>query len=209
MCDLEQRLITDTAHYDEFCVREVMSNECCRPWSIPNYVALLTNRTHCFDLTAEDVAYVQTLLTTCYPYYHNLRLDSECVRFRCKNVPQECTQYNAVYNMLHYLADNQFMSVNVSERILFHSVPLPGCPGNNSHASSKNSFATLIGPFAFAVCRTPRQCSCARPWSLCRWPRAPSCFRSSTVCPGELLPRPPPEWVSEVVFVVSGLQGCP
>lgn len=113
MCDLEQRIIT-TDHYEDYCVREVMSNECCRPWSIPNYVALLSNRTHCFDLTADDVAYVQALLASCFPFYHNLRLDSDCVNFRCKNVPAECAQFNSVYNIFHYLADNQFMTVNVS-----------------------------------------------------------------------------------------------
>lgn len=113
MCDLEQH-ITVTAYYEDYCVREVMSNECCRPWSLPNYVALLANRTHCYDLNAEDVAYVQSLLTGCFQYYHNLRLDSDCVNFRCKNVPAECAQYNAVYNIFHFLADNQFMAVNVS-----------------------------------------------------------------------------------------------
>lgn len=118
MCDLEQHLIA-TDHYGEFCVREVMTNECCRPWSIPNYVALLTNKTHCFDIVAEDVAYVQTLLSGCFQFYHNLRLDGDCVNFRCKNVPPECAQFNSVYNIFHFLADNRFMGINVS-------VPVPG-----------------------------------------------------------------------------------
>lgn len=113
MCDLEQQIAT-TDHYEEFCVRQVWSNECCRPWSIPNYVALLSNRTHCYDLQPEDVVHVQQLLTSCFPYYHDLRLDGDCVTFRCKNVPLECAQFNSVYNIFHYLADNKFMTVNVS-----------------------------------------------------------------------------------------------
>lgn len=50
MCELEQR-IADTEGYEHICQREVSSeSSCCRPWSLPNYVALLSNKTSCFDI---------------------------------------------------------------------------------------------------------------------------------------------------------------
>lgn len=50
MCELEQR-IADTEGYADICQRDVSSeSSCCRPWSLPNYVALLSNKTSCFDI---------------------------------------------------------------------------------------------------------------------------------------------------------------
>lgn len=117
MCDLEQRLAA-VEHYDDVCVKMVRTDDCCRPWSLPNYVALLANRTHCFDITAEDVARVQKMLQHCFKYYDNLKLQSDCVSVRCRNVPAQCARFNAVYNVFHFLVDNQAMSVNVSSRVV-------------------------------------------------------------------------------------------
>lgn len=185
MCDLEQRIIT-TADYDAFCVRDLMTNECCRPWSIPNYVALLANRTHCFDLIADDVRYVQNLLTTCFPFYHDLRLDSDCVNFRCRNVPAECTQFNAVYNIFHFLADNQFMSVNVSHRRrrpgINPAIFLKISPPVKHHNRSVPNWPTRSFPVLLLLRSRKRQYSCAKPWFLSRWPRAPRFSRSTTAC---------------------------
>jgi protein dispatched 1 len=49
MCELERK-ITDTDGYENVCQKEISSNNCCRPWSLPNYVALLSNKTSCFDI---------------------------------------------------------------------------------------------------------------------------------------------------------------
>ncbi|XP_059612470.1 protein dispatched [Phlebotomus argentipes] len=116
MCDLEQ-VIVGTNLYNDLCQRELTSQHCCRPWSIPNYVALLTNKSTCFDIEDEDVNTVKSLLLDCYPFYHSLKLSNDCTQFKC-NVPQECTQFNAVYNILHYLADVNFMTINDSNIFL-------------------------------------------------------------------------------------------
>ncbi|XP_055677193.1 protein dispatched [Lutzomyia longipalpis] len=116
MCDLEQRIV-GTNFYNDLCQRELTSQHCCRPWSIPNYVALLTNRSTCFDIEDEDVAIVRELLLQCFPYYHSLKLSNDCVHLKC-NVPAECTQFNAVYNILHYLADVDFLTINDSNVFL-------------------------------------------------------------------------------------------
>jgi hypothetical protein len=49
MCELEQKLV-DTEGYGDLCQKEISTTNCCRPWSLPNYVALLSNKTSCFDI---------------------------------------------------------------------------------------------------------------------------------------------------------------
>lgn len=115
MCDLEQRIVS-TEHYEDLCQKELTSDNCCRPWSVVNYVTFLSNKTSCFDLDEEDIAMVKTLLFDCFQYYNNLKLDNDCVRFACA-VPNECKQHNAVYNILHYLTDVDFIKLNVSMRM--------------------------------------------------------------------------------------------
>ena len=42
-----------------------------------------------------------------------MKLSNDCIDTKC-NVPPECEQHNAVYNILHYLVDVDFIKVNVS-----------------------------------------------------------------------------------------------
>lgn len=56
---------------------------------------------------------VRTLLLDCYQYYHGFKLSNECIQSHC-HVPNECAQHNAVYNILHYLTDIEFIKLNVS-----------------------------------------------------------------------------------------------
>ncbi|KAG5669714.1 hypothetical protein PVAND_000009 [Polypedilum vanderplanki] len=110
MCELEQKLV-DTEGYINLCQKEISSSACCKPWSLPNYVALLSNKTSCFDINDEDVALVKTLLFDCFQYYHGLKLDYDCTQSKCR-VPDECGQFNAVYNILHFLTDRNFIKLN-------------------------------------------------------------------------------------------------
>lgn len=50
MCQLQDQ-ITRVQDYEEYCQRELISNNCCRPWSLSSYAALLANKSSCFDLT--------------------------------------------------------------------------------------------------------------------------------------------------------------
>lgn len=54
---------------------------------------------------------VKTLLLDCFQYYHGLKLNNDCSQSKCR-VPDECAQFNAVYNMLHFLADRDFIKPN-------------------------------------------------------------------------------------------------
>lgn len=49
MCQLQNQIIAIPS-YGGFCQREELTDSCCRPWSLPNYAALLANKTSCFDL---------------------------------------------------------------------------------------------------------------------------------------------------------------
>ena len=59
----------------------------------------------------------------CAVYYHSGELTPKClvadptdqaVNRACIRVPLECRKHNAVYNILHYLVDDEFMPPNVS-----------------------------------------------------------------------------------------------
>lgn len=112
LCELEQRIFR-VDHYGDICQRELTSEECCRPWSIVNYVTFLSNKTSCFELNEEDVAMVKTLLYDCFSYYQTMKLSNDCTQSSCF-APSECKQHNAVYNILHYLANVDFIRQNVS-----------------------------------------------------------------------------------------------
>lgn len=43
---------------------------CCNSWSLPNYIAHLTNKTTCSRLEQRDLKVFERLLTFCAPYYH-------------------------------------------------------------------------------------------------------------------------------------------
>lgn len=49
MCDLEEK-ITNVDGYEDLCQKELNSEKCCKPWSLPNYIALLANKTSCFQI---------------------------------------------------------------------------------------------------------------------------------------------------------------
>ncbi|KFB38757.1 AGAP004140-PA-like protein [Anopheles sinensis] len=116
LCELEQKVVT-VDHYGDICQRELTSDSCCRPWSIVNYVTFLSNKSSCFELNEEDVAMVKTLLFDCFQYYHNMKLSNDCMRSSCI-APSECKQHNAVYNILHYLANVDFIRQNESAEFL-------------------------------------------------------------------------------------------
>ncbi|XP_015124138.1 protein dispatched [Diachasma alloeum] len=92
------------------------SKECCRSWSPANYVAFLSNRTTCLQVTEKDLANVEELLKRCAYYYRNRRLTPDCAEdFNCqKQVPPECYAHNAPYHLLHYLLDADFIPPHIS-----------------------------------------------------------------------------------------------
>lgn len=89
---------------------------CCRSWSPANYVAFLSNRTSCLGVTESDLSRVEVLLKRCSYYYNNHHLTEDCAEnLNCQNhVPAECYAHNAMYHLLHYLMDIDFLPAGVS-----------------------------------------------------------------------------------------------
>lgn len=114
MCQLQEQ-IGAVPSYQAFCEPEMQSSNCCRPWSLPNYVTLLANKSSCFDLNADDVSLLHSLLLSCYEYYHLLKLDINCNEVNRCYAPEECTRNNLVFNVLNFLSDYSFIKPNVSD----------------------------------------------------------------------------------------------
>ena len=118
MCQLEEEMIRTQPEFSSLCVRQIHSNECCRSWSVGSYIALLSGKASCEDITDADARCVRDMLRDCAAFYHDGSLTSDCWSLEegdgldsglC-NVPVKCKQHNAVYNILHYLTDVKFLS---------------------------------------------------------------------------------------------------
>ena len=127
MCDLEVRYISSHIKYQKYCAKSTNNYHCCKPLSLGNYIALLTGRESCFNITREDVQWVKQLLEECVSFYHNHSISHSCdrkhspynEREKCKGVPKKCVQYNAVYNIIHFISDHSFMK---SSKSLYHAI---------------------------------------------------------------------------------------
>ncbi|XP_060704414.1 protein dispatched homolog 1 isoform X1 [Hemiscyllium ocellatum] len=117
MCNLDNARIRSHAQFGELCQRTSAAS-CCPSWTLGNYIAILNNRSSCQKITERDVAHTLKLLRSCVKYYHNGTLGPECWdkttrrkdQLKCMSVPRKCTKYNAVYQILHYLVDKDFLS---------------------------------------------------------------------------------------------------
>ncbi|XP_037946849.1 protein dispatched [Teleopsis dalmanni] len=116
MCELQEQ-ITSVTDYSDYCEIERDTNNCCRPWSLPNYAALSVNKSSCFDLTNEDVVMLKNLLVVCFDYY-DLKLNNDCNEYN--SCPAECTP--TVYEILHYLTDHNFIKANDSAIFLKYAM---------------------------------------------------------------------------------------
>ncbi|CAG2110302.1 unnamed protein product, partial [Medioppia subpectinata] len=91
------------------------SGQCCKSWSFHNYITLLAHKKSCDDIDERDIISAKRLLISCAPYYHNLTLNNDCFRepMLCPKAPKHCFQSeNAVFNIMHYLVDKDFLSPN-------------------------------------------------------------------------------------------------
>lgn len=120
MCRFEQKQISREQSFTNSCVTS--GRKCCRSWSLGNYIAFLRNKTNCFDLTSADVSSVLSLLQYCSGFFHNYTLVHDCEpdeyydtsetsksANNCPSIPSVCTHRNAVFEILHYLSDTEFL----------------------------------------------------------------------------------------------------
>ncbi|KAF3849523.1 hypothetical protein F7725_019242 [Dissostichus mawsoni] len=122
MCNLDNTKVRSHRDYWSLCQR-TNDASCCPSWTLGNYVAALTNRSSCQKITERDVAHTLKILRSCAKYYHNGTLGPECWdmalrrkdQLKCGTVPRKCTKYNAVYQILHFLVDKDFLSTKSLE----------------------------------------------------------------------------------------------
>lgn len=103
--------------YWSLCQRAT-SATCCPSWTLGNYIAVLTNKSSCQKISERDVSLTLKVLRSCAKYYYNGTLGPECWdvntrrkdQFKCASVPRKCTKYNAVYHILHFLVDKDFLN---------------------------------------------------------------------------------------------------
>nr|XP_023021379.1 protein dispatched [Leptinotarsa decemlineata] len=113
---LEHELL-NLKFYDDLCIQNTKSKRrCCKPWSLPNYIALFNKRTSCLAITEEDVTRTKQILVKCAQYFHALELNSECLtKTRYCEAPIECLRHDAVFNILNFLTSTSFLPENNTE----------------------------------------------------------------------------------------------
>ncbi|XP_022123672.2 protein dispatched [Pieris rapae] len=130
VCKLQSKLVQLGGKvYFDLCQRSMQSDDlCCPMWSIPNYIALISGKSTCDNITKQDVETTIDIIRKCAGYFHNFTLMASCKMNICR-VPKYCTQYDAVYNLLFYLVDfDAFSPQNVSNAFVKNSMlflPLP------------------------------------------------------------------------------------
>ncbi|XP_055988122.1 protein dispatched homolog 1 isoform X4 [Sorex fumeus] len=122
MCNVDNARIRSHPQFGDLCQRTTAAS-CCPSWTLGNYIAILNNRSSCQKIVERDVSHTLKLLRTCAKHYQNGTLEPDCWdmaarrkdQLKCTNVPRKCTKHNAVYQILHYLVDKDFLSPKTAD----------------------------------------------------------------------------------------------
>ncbi|KAL4630543.1 hypothetical protein GN956_G15873 [Arapaima gigas] len=122
MCNLDNTRVRSHPQYWNLCQR-TSDASCCPSWTLGNYIAVLNNKSSCQKITERDVSHTLKILRSCAKYYHNGTLGPDCWdmttrrkdQLKCSNVPRKCTKYNAVYQILHFLVDKDFLTTKSTD----------------------------------------------------------------------------------------------
>ncbi|KAG9344662.1 hypothetical protein JZ751_010348 [Albula glossodonta] len=125
MCSLDNTRVRSHPQYWKLCQR-TSDASCCPSWTLGNYIAVLNNKSSCQKITERDVSHTLKVLRSCAKYYHNGTLGPDCWdmatrrkdQLKCANVPRKCTKYNAVYQILHFLVDKDFLSPKSTDSLI-------------------------------------------------------------------------------------------
>ncbi|XP_062857260.1 protein dispatched homolog 1 [Trichomycterus rosablanca] len=132
MCSFDSARVRSHPQYLSLCQR-TRADSCCPSWTLGNYIAVLNNKSSCQKITEGDVSRTLKILRICAKYYYNGTLVPECWdttarrkdQVKCANVPRKCTKYNAVYQILHFLVDMDFLNpktTNIIPPVLRYSM---------------------------------------------------------------------------------------
>ncbi|XP_045393022.1 protein dispatched homolog 1 isoform X1 [Lemur catta] len=117
MCNVDNSRIRSHPQFGDLCQRTTAAS-CCPSWTLGNYIAILNNRSSCQKIVERDVSHTLKLLRACAKHYQNGTLGPDCWdmaarrkdQLKCTHVPRKCTKFNAVYQILHYLVDKDFLA---------------------------------------------------------------------------------------------------
>ncbi|XP_046400047.1 protein dispatched homolog 1 [Ischnura elegans] len=120
MCHLEHEILIGgreggevTEAYTSLC-QTSKSGACCRPWSLSNYIAQLTNHSSCMDISETDVKYAVNILSQCGMMYLYEKSTTDCRDGHlneCQSPPRECVHNNWAYNIFHFLTDKDLSNL--------------------------------------------------------------------------------------------------
>lgn len=122
MCNIDDSRIRSHPQFGSLCQRTTAAS-CCPSWTLGNYIAILNNRSSCQKIVERDVSHTLKLLRTCAKHYRNGTLGPDCWdmaarrkdQLKCTSVPRKCTKHNAVYQILHYLVDKDFLTPRAAD----------------------------------------------------------------------------------------------
>ncbi|XP_022086297.1 protein dispatched homolog 1-like [Acanthaster planci] len=136
VCSAETNLISSHPMYQSNCLCHD-AGRCSSTWSLGNYVALLSNKTSCQDITDSDVEQVIMLLEQCVSIFHN-RTRSEVEDSRdFHTMPAECAQHDfALHTMLFFLLPSNFSESILKNESATADVAAVFFPVNTSERSA-------------------------------------------------------------------------
>ncbi|XP_022086304.1 protein dispatched homolog 1-like [Acanthaster planci] len=109
VCFAETNLIASHPMYQSNCLCHD-AGRCSSTWSLGNYVALLSNKTSCQDITDSDTEKVSMLLKQCAPFFYNRTRSDLQNSNDLLAIPTECAQYDyALHTMLFFLLPSDFI----------------------------------------------------------------------------------------------------
>ncbi|ENN76838.1 hypothetical protein YQE_06679, partial [Dendroctonus ponderosae] len=108
LCRLEN-FIMNLNIVPDICISDTeIDGECCKPWSLPNYIAALFDKHSCLSITEADVNKTKSILEECAIHFHNNKL-RDC---RFCTIPAHCQKHDAVFTIFNYL-------ITLEETLLF------------------------------------------------------------------------------------------
>ncbi|XP_073987713.1 RND transporter family member dispatched isoform X1 [Rhodnius prolixus] len=117
MCRLES-LITTPDLYKSICATTSVDQKLCKPWSLPNYITMISNKTTCLDITEEDVDKVKKLLEYCRHYK-----DLSCVNWILE-MPTICDKCRHMFDLIQYILDYEFVNQTDSLKNVLIMLPI-------------------------------------------------------------------------------------
>ena len=105
VCSHDQEMYRSQTTFNDSCEYHEVDGSCCPAWSLGHMTALIVGKDSCDVINDDDVTFVRTLLQECVNYYSDGCLGSEST---CANVPANCSAYNSVYTLLHFLTPTEF-----------------------------------------------------------------------------------------------------